>query len=92
MKFKMQIAQITFIVTYEFVKPLLFAAFEAEIDCFSKIISSLDSFGHLSDAFVAHITLTFIFRIISPGDLATRTNDQLLTPWNLALILLGIWI
>ena len=60
----MEVAKITFIVSYDSIDPLFFAAFETEIECFFKIISSLDTFIYISQAFVAQSTFSFIFQFV----------------------------
>ena len=60
----MEVAKITFIVSYESIDPLLFAAFETDKCCFSKIIVALDTFGSFSQAFVAQSTFSFIFQFV----------------------------
>ena len=70
----MKITKITFIVSYDSIEPLLFAALKTDKCSFTKLISALNTFGSFSLAFVAQITLTFIFQFVSSLVFATRTN------------------
>ena len=73
----MEITKITFIVANDSIDPLLFAALEAEIECLSMLIVSLNSFRSGFQAFVAETALSFIFEIISSWFVATRTLNTL---------------
>ena len=73
----MEITQITFIVSYDSIEPLLFAALKTDKCSFTKFIFALNAFGSFSLAFVTQITLTFVFQIISSSFFSTRTCNIL---------------
>ena len=56
----MEITKIGFIIVFDTINPLLFAALETDDDCYSISILSLYSLGSFSQAFAAETACSFI--------------------------------
>ena len=88
----MMITKIALILVLQIVNPLFCAAFKTEIECFAKMISSLDPFLSIFQALITLATESFIFQIVPSRLLSTITDNFLFAIGDLYRILFKLMI